>query len=117
MKKLTRTNLLRGQSDYLRDSTVGVSATSGGIAVKGLHGQVADTRLDYMKKKTKNTPGINCRVSPELRHQVEGLAQERGWPLMALVRDALTRYVADPPEVPSTDPTRLDGRSKWQARA
>jgi len=64
--------------------------------------------------KTKNTPGINIRVTPELRRQVEDLAAERGISMMALARDALNRYVADPP--PQIDGSRIDGRSVWRRK-
>jgi hypothetical protein len=68
------------------------------------------------KKPTKSTkPGLSVRVTPELRHEVEDLAYQRGIPLMVLVRDAITRYVADPP--PVTDGKRADGRSKaWRRK-
>lgn len=66
-----------------------------------------------MKKTMKNTPGINIRVPAELRRQVEDLAAERGISMMALARDALRRYVADPPS--NIDGSRIDRRSVWQS--
>jgi hypothetical protein len=38
------------------------------------------SRSQHRNMKKTNTPGINCRVTPELRRQVEDLAAERGWP-------------------------------------
>lgn len=66
------------------------------------------------KTKSKNTPGINIRVAAELRRQVEELADERGISMMGLARDALRRYVADPP--PAIDGTRIDKRSVWRRK-
>lgn len=66
------------------------------------------------KPKKSEKPGLSVRVTPEFRRQVEDLARERNVPLMVLVRDAITRYVADPP--PVTDGKRADGRSKAWAR-
>lgn len=69
------------------------------------------------KTKYKATPFLAARCSAELRTSAESAAQERGWNLGTLVREAVEQYLSSPVPQVQDDHRKVDGRSQsWLSR-
>jgi predicted DNA-binding protein len=74
-----------------------------------------------MKKNSSTTtqevPHLATRCSAELRVEVEEFARERGWPVAAVIREAVKQYVSSPAPQVEDDSLRVDGRSRsWLSK-